>query len=49
MMINDEHDDEHMMMMWCMTCMPIPCTMHGATHGTKATHNAQTHKCIKMH
>ena len=32
-----------------MTCIPIPCTMHGATHGTKATRNAQTHKCIKIH
>lgn len=28
-----------------MTCIPIPCTMHGATHATKATHNAQ---CINM-
>lgn len=28
-----------------MTCIPIPCTMHGATHGTKATHNAQ---CINI-
>ena len=31
-----------------MTCIPIPCTMHGATHGTKATHNARMHKCIKI-
>lgn len=37
MMINDhhhdehrEHDDEHMTMMQRMTCIPIPCTMHGA-------------------
>lgn len=28
-----------------MTCIPIPCTMHGATHATKATRNTQ---CINM-
>ena len=28
-----------------MTCIPIPCTTHGATHGTKATHNA---RCINI-
>ena len=28
-----------------MTCIPIPCTMYGATHGAKATHNAQ---CINI-
>ena len=32
-----------------MTCIPIPCTMHGANACHKATRNAQTHKCIKMH
>jgi len=46
---HDEHDDDHTMMMSCMTCIPIPCTMHGANACHKATRNAQTHKRIKMH
>jgi hypothetical protein len=32
-----------------MTCIPIPCTMHGANACHKATCNAQTHKHTKKH
>ena len=43
---HDEHDDDHVMMMSCMTCIPIPCTMHGAN----ACHKGNTtHKRIKKH